>query len=225
MRQLKLDLAQAYREEELYKKQRCRENWLRDGDKNTKFFHNCVKGRKFWKWIQLLIDQGMGWNSLQREGLKGNIVVDYFRGSSNPSNIDTLFEGFNPRFSQEMNRMLVANVTETEIKAAAFAIDGGSSPGADGFSGNFYQRFWAIVGLSIIVEGKEFFWSYVFTAYWNYTQICLLPKVSNPTRMTKLRPISLSSVHYKIVSKILCDRVKHTLPDLVLNTRSLCQLI
>ena len=37
--------------------------------------------------------------------------------------------------------------------------------------------------------------------------------------MTELRPISLCSVHYKIISKILCNRLKIILPDIVSNTQ------
>lgn len=43
MKRLKQELAEALREEELFWRQKCREEWLRVGDRNTNYFHNCVK--------------------------------------------------------------------------------------------------------------------------------------------------------------------------------------
>lgn len=65
----------------------------------------------------------------------------------------------------------------------------------------------------------NFFSSAILPAGWNHTQLCLLPKVVNPCLMTDMRPISLCSVHYKIVSRILCERLKPVLPEIVSDTQ------
>lgn len=49
----------------------------------------------------------------------------------------------------------------------------------------------------------------------NETIIVLIPNVERPSNMTELRPISLCNVLYKIVSKMLCNRLKKVLPSLI----------
>ncbi|CAA7036116.1 unnamed protein product [Microthlaspi erraticum] len=195
MKNLKFDLAEAYKQEEIFWRQRSREQWLKAGDRNTKYFHNCVKGKKIQNRILMLKDDAGSENF--SEGAKGNIAVEYFRElfmSSNPYDLDSLFEGFQGRVSQEMNAILTASISVEEIKQAAF-------------------------GPSVIAEVQGFFNTAILPPGWNHTQICLIPKIPNPTLMKNMRPISLCSVQYKIISRILCDRLKVFLPAIISETQ------
>lgn len=95
-----MELADALREEELYWKQRCIEEWLRSGDLNTKYFHNCVKGKRIQNRLLMLLDY-LGHEHFA-EGSKGDIAVNYFREnfrSSDPYDLESLFSGFRNRVS------------------------------------------------------------------------------------------------------------------------------
>ena len=48
----------------------------------------------------------------------------------------------------------------------------------------------------------------------------MIPKTERPTRMRELRPISLCNVGYKIISKVLCQRLKTCLPSLISETQT-----
>ena len=50
----------------------------------------------------------------------------------------------------------------------------------------------------------------------NRTNITLVPKTKNPTKITEFRPISLSNVIYKLISKVLANRLKTILPQITL---------
>lgn len=220
MKRLRMELAEAHKEEEKFWRQRSREQWLREGDRNTSYFHNVVKGKKIRNNILMLKDE-LGVEHFS-EGAKGHLAVEYFKElfmSSNPADLESLFEGFQSRVTSAMNEELTKEITDEEIKAAAFSVKGSSAPGEDGIIGVFYKNYWHIVGPQVVEEVRSFFSSSTLPAGWNHTQICLLPKITKPESMKDMRPISLCSVQYKIVSKLLSSRLKPIMDEIISDTQ------
>ena len=54
----------------------------------------------------------------------------------------------------------------------------------------------------------------------NSTIIALIPKNATPCKMQDFRPISLCTVMYKCISKILASRLQHILPSLIDKSQS-----
>ena len=218
---IRCDLLKAYRDEENYWKQKSKDDWIIHGDGNTKVFHAAVKAARAKNEVVKLIDlNGVAHRS---EASKAQVAINYFQDlfkSSNSEDYSEILRGFPSKISERMNHCLIKKVTPEEVKNAVFSIKAGSAPGVDGMTCFFFQNYWSIVGDQLTKEVIHFFDSGIMPAEWNYTQLCLIPKKPNATLMTDLRPISLCTVMYKTISKILASRLQSILLDIVSSNQS-----
>lgn len=154
----------------------------------------------------------VSWN----EGLQ-EVMVDYFGDLFKASNTkwSEVVDCIDPKISAEQNSILLAPVEENEVKRALFGMHPDKSLGPDCMSPGFYQKHCDIIRGDVITLVRLFFETCRFGSHVTETNIVLIPKTSNPTKMTELRPISLCNVSYKIVSKVLENRLKEVLSIIV----------
>lgn len=88
------------------------------------------------------------------------------------------------------------------------AIGALKAPGPDGFHAAFFQKCWKVVGPWVIDLVRDFFTNGSSLNLINHTNIALIPKVDNPETVSNFRPISLCNVTYKIITKIMVNRLK-----------------
>ena len=79
----------------------------------------------------------------------------------------------------------------------------------------FFHNYWYIVGTNITNMVLNVLNSNAPMAEINKTNISLIPKTKHPTRMTELCPISLCNVTYKLISKVLANRLKTVMPSII----------
>ena len=116
--------------------------WLREGDRNTKFFHALTKQRRAQNKITKLRDAN-GNVVEDEEGLVA-IATSYFRQIfelSNPEDIEEALAQVPTTITRAMNDSLTAPVTEWEIKLSLFAMHPEKTPDPDGMTALFYQKF------------------------------------------------------------------------------------
>ena len=109
--------------------------------------------------------------------------------------------------SEADNQNLLRLPLMAEIKEAVFAFNGDGAPGLDGFGGHFYQTFWDIVGFDVVHSVQEFFLGGMLPPNFNSNLIVLIPKIPGAGSMGDYRPIALANFQFKIVTKILLDRL------------------
>ena len=94
------------------------------------------------------------------------------------------------------------------------------SPSPDGMPPLFYQHFWSLSSECVTNVVLAFLNSGVIPPKFNETHIVLIPKVKNPTKVTQYRPISLSNVISRLASKVLANRLKSLLLDIISENQS-----
>ena len=107
-----------------------------------------------------------------------------------------------------------------EIKVTIFNMGSLKAPGPDGFPALFFKKFWHIVSEDVISVVRSFFISGKMPTNLNDTNLVLIPKNESPENISHFRPIALCNVVYKVISKILANRVKPFLNSLVCPTQT-----
>ena len=125
-----------------------------------------------------------------------------------------------PIVTAKENTDLIKPVTDEEIYTAVFQMDPHKAPGSDGFGASFYQDHWVAIRELLCVAIKDFFHSGKLLKEVNHTFITLIPKVENPERTAQFRPISLCNTLYKILAKILVNRMRPVLQRIIHPTQS-----
>eukprot|EP00253_Pinus_taeda_P005945 PITA_05945 len=102
-----------------------------------------------------------------------------------------------------------------EVDEAMAQIKEGKAPGPDGFTTTFFHAFWDLIKMEvwqIVEESRALRW---LLPSLNSTFITLIPKEENSITPDKFRPIALCNVIYKVISKVIANRLKPLLPMLI----------
>ena len=203
------------REETLWR-QKSRTKWLPAAELNTKFFHLSTIVRRRRNAIDFLKNQQGNWVS-GREAI-GMCFEEFFTTlftSSNPSIPNNLDDLILPSLSQEDKEMLSRLPSVDEIKNVVFSLGSNKAPGPDGMSAHFFKFYWNIIGGEVIEAITSFFRRGYMLKEINHSFIALIPKGNNAASVNQFRPISLCNVLYKIISKLLANRLKQVLNKLI----------
>lgn len=118
------------------------------------------------------------------------------------------------------NKVLTADLSFEEFTAALKQMHPEKATGPDGYSPAFFQHFWGIIGKEVFECCKKWLDDNVFQAELNNTNLVLIPKKDNVERLTEVRPIALCNVLYKILAKMLANRLKSILPIIISENQS-----
>ena len=107
------------------------------------------------------------------------------------------------------------SVTDEEITATLRSMKPYKAPSLDSLHAGFFQRFWPTMGDLVKKEVRHIFDTKKMLEYLNKTHLVLIPKIQGPETLGNYRPISLCNTTYKIVSKIIVNRIRPVLQNLI----------
>nr|GEY38202.1 RNA-directed DNA polymerase, eukaryota [Tanacetum cinerariifolium] len=199
--------------------QKAKIKWSIEGDENSKFFHGILNKKRNQMNIRGIMVYGV-WNEqpndVKREFLK-HFQGRFAKPSEWRASIDM---GFPNTISDDQCQDLEREVSKEEIKAVVWDCGIDKSPGPDGFSFGFYRHFWSVIKLDVYKAVNHFFIHGDIPSGCNSSFIALIPKVPDANLVKDFRPISLIGSIYKIIAKILSNRLISVLGDIVSDVQS-----
>ncbi|KAL5541335.1 hypothetical protein UlMin_044595 [Ulmus minor] len=189
--------------------------WIKEWDYNSAMFHRMVSYWRNKNVINRIIREDELVLTDQREIV--NEIVSFYENLYKETSTGWWdFEEINwGSISVERAEWLERPFEEEEIKKAVFGCDREKSPGPDGFTGGFFQDCWDFLKDDIVKVLEEFYLNGKFCGNMNHTFLCLIPKKQDAQKVKDFRPISLVSGLYKILAKLLSNRLREVLEETI----------
>ena len=205
--------------EEISWRQKSRSLWLREGDKNTHFFHSIANSHRRHNTIERIAVNGEVFTDPADINLK---IVEFYQnlfsetGGQRPLLDNLPFSGID-----EADRAnLDSQFSEEEVFGAVSSMCGDKAPGPDGFSIAFFQSCWSIIKADLLQVFRHFHTYGTFVKSLNATFLALIPKRPGALDIKEFKPISLVSGVYKIISKVLANWLKNVMDKIVSDSQN-----
>lgn len=207
--------------EDDYWKLRSRIMWLNEGDANTSYFHITTTNIKRRNKIICYKDNNGQW--IQDHNVILKHVLSHVQQMFSTSHITSNWNSIkNDCWSlstvdlSSLDKPLMVN----EITQALFSLKPFKAPGLDDFHPFFYQKYLNITAPPIIKFYQDIFKNQCIPTGTNNTYLYLIPKIPNANNLNNCRPINLCNTLYKIITKIIVNRIRPIIPSLISSMQS-----
>ncbi|GKA17777.1 putative RNA-directed DNA polymerase, eukaryota, reverse transcriptase zinc-binding domain protein [Tanacetum coccineum] len=193
--------------------------WDIEGDENSKFFHGIIIQNRRSQSITGVMHDGT-WISdpSQIKDTFLNFFKDKFQVQDSQINFSPLVHstGLCPNDRD----LLETSVSLEEVKIVVWDCGSNKAPGPDGFSVAFIKKYWDLLKKDIFEFVDSFLALGMMPQGANSSFFTLIPKVNNPIYIKDFRPISLIGIHYKIIAKIIANRLSKVIDKIVSKEQS-----
>lgn len=136
-------------------------------------------------------------------------------------NTKNLLQNIPNKITQQQNEILIKQINENKLKQEIFQMENYKYPGIDGLPIEYYKEFYEYLKDDLLqLYNNILFIEKQSLKTMNRAIITLIPKKSdtNHPSLNDLRnwkPISLLCIDYKILTKILANRLQNILPNIM----------
>ncbi|GJU21172.1 RNA-directed DNA polymerase, eukaryota, reverse transcriptase zinc-binding domain protein [Tanacetum coccineum] len=199
--------------------QKAKIKWAIEGDENSKYYHGILNKKRNQLAIRGVLMEG---NWVESPSVVKNEFLSHFKKRfEKPQKVRPILNMVFPHQLNSTQKLdLEAEVSKEEIKKAVWDCGIDKSPGPDGFTFGFYRRFWDLIEQDVVSAVKCFFQAGQIPKGVNSSFIALIPKIPDAKMVKDFRPISLIGSLYKIIAKILANRLVTVLGDIVNDVQS-----
>nr|GEX27197.1 putative RNA-directed DNA polymerase, eukaryota, reverse transcriptase zinc-binding domain protein [Tanacetum cinerariifolium] len=185
-----------------------------EGDENSKYYHGVLNRKRGRLPIRGVLVDGI-W--IESPHLVKHEFFEHFKNRfEKPNKSRILLErDFVKRTSLEQNDDLEREVSNEKIKRAVWDCSIDKALGPDGFTFGFYRRYWDIIGNDVVDAVKWFFCMERSRKDVTRLFITSILKVPNANMVKDFRPISLIGSLYKVIAKVLANRLVTVIDDIV----------
>ncbi|GKA80109.1 RNA-directed DNA polymerase, eukaryota [Tanacetum coccineum] len=189
------------------------------GDENSKYYHGILNKKRNQLSIRGVLAAG-SW--IENLVLVKNEFLNHFKNWFERPKKERLIlnTDFPCKLTSIQQADMEAEVSNEEIKRAVWDCGIDKSPGPDGFTFGFYRHFWKLIDKDVMAAVKHFFHSGFIPKGVNSSFIALIPKSPDAKMVKEFRPISLIGSLYKIIGKILANRLVMVLGNIVNEVQS-----
>ena len=191
---------------------------MKEGDNNTRFFHRLSNSHRNANHIKRIEVDGILYED---ESNVHSQLVLFYEGLYEETELGRpTMDGLDFACIEEEERLSLEKEFTEEVIQVLREMEGDKAPGLDGFTMAFFHNCWSIMEKDVMDFFDYFHWHSVFERSLNASFLTLIPKKCNAVNIKDFHPISLVGSVFKLLSKVLADRLRAVLDKLISMTQN-----
>lgn len=213
-RSLEQKLCYTIREEKLKWFRRSKMKETLEGDCNTKYYHAKANGRRRKSQIHSLSQEE---GEIEGQSNLLQYITQFYKNLFGHSKENSITIDLNEtcKVFEEYKAKLVQPFCLEEVRTVVFDLKHNKAPGPDGLPGEFYVKFWDLIKNDLLDLINDFQSGTLDTERLNFGIITLVPKCKDAAQIQKFRPICLLNVSFKILTKVLRNRIDNVMAYII----------